>query len=38
MPMMKGATFTQTATSVEKAPIPPSTFEPPAGYRKVAAE
>jgi hypothetical protein len=37
MPMMKGVTFTQVATSVEKGPIPPSTFEPPAGYRKVEA-
>jgi hypothetical protein len=35
MPMMKGMAFTQVATSVEKGPIPPSTFEPPAGYRKV---
>jgi hypothetical protein len=38
MPMMKGVSFTQTATSVEKGPIPPSTFEPPAGYRKVEAQ
>lgn len=38
MPMMKGVSFTQVATSVEKAPIPPSTFDPPAGYRKVPAE
>ena len=38
MPMMKGITFTQVAISVEKAPIPASMFEPPAGYRKVAAE
>jgi len=38
MPMMKGITFTQVATSVEKAPIPSSMFEPPAGYRKVASE
>lgn len=38
MAMMKGISFTQVATSVEKAPIPPSTFEPPAGYRKVSAE
>jgi len=38
MPMMKGISFTQVATSVEKAPIPPSTFEPPTGYRKVAPE
>lgn len=38
MPAMKGISFTQTATSVEKAPIPASTFEPPAGYRKVSAE
>jgi len=36
MPMMKGMSFTQVAISVEKAPIPPSTFDPPAGYRKVA--
>lgn len=38
MPMMKGISFAQVATSVEKAPIPPSTFDPPAGYRKVSAE
>jgi hypothetical protein len=38
MPMMKGISFTQVATSVEKSPIPPSTFEPPAGYRKLSAE
>jgi hypothetical protein len=36
MPMMKGVVFTEIATSVEKGPIPPSTFEPPAGYTKVA--
>jgi hypothetical protein len=38
MPMMKGVSFSQVATSVEKGPIPPSTFEPPAGYRKISAE
>jgi len=38
MPMMKGIAFTQIATSVEKTSIPPSTFDPPAGYRKVSAE
>lgn len=38
MPMMKGISFTQLATSVEKTAIPASTFEPPAGYRKVSAE
>jgi uncharacterized protein DUF4412 len=38
MPMMKGLSYTQVATSVERAPIPPSTFGPPAGYRKVTAE
>ena len=27
--------FTQVATSVVKGPIPRSTFEPPAGYKKV---
>jgi len=31
-PMMKGATFTEVATSVDKSPIPPSTFAIPAGY------
>jgi hypothetical protein len=36
MPMMKGVVFTEIATSVEKSPIPASTFEPPAGYTKVA--
>ena len=36
MPMMKGVTFTQVAKSVEKHPIAASTFEPPAGYQKVA--
>jgi hypothetical protein len=36
MPMMKGVEFTEIATSVEKGPIPASTFEPPAGYTKVA--
>jgi len=35
-PMMKGMTFTRVATLVEKGPIPASTFEPPAGYQKVA--
>jgi hypothetical protein len=38
MPMMKGITFTRVATSVEKGPIPASTFEPPAGYQKVRAQ
>jgi hypothetical protein len=38
MPMMKGVSFTQVTTSVEKGPIPKSTFEPPAGYRKVEAQ
>jgi Domain of unknown function (DUF4412) len=38
MAMMNGIAFTQVATSVERAPIPPATFEPPAGYRKVAAQ
>ncbi len=36
MPMMKGVTITRVAVSVEKGPIPRSTFEPPAGYRRVA--
>ena len=31
-PMTKGATFTQVAASVDKSPIPPSTFAIPAGY------
>jgi hypothetical protein len=35
-PMMKGIAFTQVATSVEKGPIPASTFEPPVGYQKLA--
>ena len=35
-PALKGITSTRVATSIEKAPIPASTFEPPAGYRKVA--
>jgi hypothetical protein len=35
-PMMKGMPVSQVATSVEKGPIPASTFEPPAGYQKVA--
>jgi hypothetical protein len=34
-PMMKGMTFTRVAASIEKGPIPASTFEPPAGYQKV---
>jgi len=34
-PILKGATITKVATAVEKGPIPASTFEPPAGYRKV---
>jgi uncharacterized protein DUF4412 len=38
MPMMKGISFTQVAIAVEKAPIPSSTFQAPAGYRKVAVE
>jgi len=38
MPMAKGISFTQVATSVEKGAIPPSTFEPPVGYRKVSPE
>lgn len=38
MPMMKGINFTQVATSVETSPIPASTFEPPAGYRRVSPE
>jgi len=37
MPMMNGVTHTNVATSVEKKQIPLSTFEPPAGYRKVSA-
>lgn len=35
-PALKGITLARVATSVDKAAIPPSTFEPPAGYRKVA--
>jgi hypothetical protein len=35
-PMMKGTPVSQVATSVEKGPIPASTFEPPAGYQKQA--
>jgi uncharacterized protein DUF4412 len=35
-PILKGITITKVATAVEKGPIPPSTFEPPAGYQKVA--
>jgi hypothetical protein len=38
LPMMKGVTFTTVATSVEKSAIPASTFEVPAGYRKVQSE
>jgi hypothetical protein len=35
-PMMKGTvSLTQVANSVEKHPIPASTFEPPAEYQKV---
>jgi hypothetical protein len=36
-PMMQGATLTNVATSVDKGHFPPSTFEPPVGYKKVAA-
>jgi hypothetical protein len=36
-PMMQGVTQSSVATSVEKGQIPASTFEPPAGYRKVSA-
>ena len=32
---MNGMTTTEVATSVSTAPIPPSTFEPPSGYKKV---
>lgn len=35
--MMGGAPITEVTTSVDKSAIPPSTFEPPAGYRKVLA-
>lgn len=35
---MNGVTTTEAATSVSTAPIPPSTFQPPAGYRKVPKE
>jgi len=38
LPMMKGVTVTQVATSVETGSIPASTFEPPAGYQKVRAQ
>jgi hypothetical protein len=34
-PLMKGITLAQVATSVDKSAIPPSIFEPPAGYEKV---
>ena len=34
MPTMQPMTQTNVATSVEKGQIPPSTFEPPAGYRR----
>jgi hypothetical protein len=34
-PILKGITITKVATAVEKGPIPASTFDPPAGYRKV---
>lgn len=35
---MNGTTTTEVATSVDKTPIPPSTFEAPAGYKKVPKE
>lgn len=35
-PALKGIASTRVATSVEKSPIPAATFDPPAGYRKVA--
>jgi hypothetical protein len=35
-PMMKGVSYTEVASSIEKHPIPASTFDPPAGYQKVA--
>ena len=38
LPMMKGVTFTMVATSVDKSSIPASTFEVPAGYRKVQSQ
>ena len=34
-PMMKGITATEVASSIDKHPIPASTFDPPAGYQKV---
>lgn len=35
---MNRMTVTEVATSVDKAPIPSSTFEPPAGYKSVPLE
>jgi hypothetical protein len=33
-----GASTSEIATAIDKGPIPPSTFEPPAGYKKVQAQ
>jgi hypothetical protein len=35
-PLMKNVHITTVAADVEKGPIPPSTFEPPAGYTKLS--
>lgn len=35
MPRTQGVTWTEVATAVDTNPIPPSTFEPPPGYRRV---
>jgi hypothetical protein len=33
-----GASMSEIATAIEKGPIPPATFDPPAGYKKVQSQ